>query len=94
MEMENSGVQCQKSISSVSTSNPIDSHGTSGSTSNTPEFVNPGMSHEITSISLSSMNLSFSHSLKLSLMLYVYFALVILCCLSHLLHSNLFSIAR
>ncbi|CAL2234878.1 unnamed protein product [Prunus armeniaca] len=43
MEMENSGVQSQKSISSVSTSNLIDSHGTSGSTSNTPEFVNHGL---------------------------------------------------
>lgn len=43
MEMENSGVQSQKSISSVSTSNPVDSHGTSGSTSNTPEFVNHGL---------------------------------------------------
>lgn len=53
MEMENSGVQSQKSISSVSTSNLVDSHGTSGSTSNTPEFVNHGKSHEITSLFLS-----------------------------------------
>ena len=43
IEMERSGVQSQKSISSASTSNPADSHGTSGSTSNTPEFVNHGL---------------------------------------------------
>ncbi|TQD95905.1 hypothetical protein C1H46_018483 [Malus baccata] len=42
IEMENNGIQFQKSISSISTSNPLDSHGTSGSTSNTPEFVNHG----------------------------------------------------
>ncbi|XP_009355738.2 uncharacterized protein LOC103946700 isoform X2 [Pyrus x bretschneideri] len=42
-EMEDSGVQSQKSISSVSTSNPLDSHSTSGSTSNTTAFVNHGL---------------------------------------------------
>ncbi|KAM1200843.1 hypothetical protein FF1_017203 [Malus domestica] len=42
-EMENSGVQSQKSISSVSTSNPLDSHSTSASTSNTTAFVNHGL---------------------------------------------------
>lgn len=41
-EMENSGVQSQRSISSISTSiQALDSHGT-GSTSNPSEFVNHG----------------------------------------------------
>ncbi|XP_068314143.1 uncharacterized protein [Pyrus communis] len=43
IEMENNGIQFQKSILSISTSNPLDSHGTSGSTSSTPEFVNHGL---------------------------------------------------
>ncbi|XP_048436433.1 uncharacterized protein LOC103965574 isoform X2 [Pyrus x bretschneideri] len=43
VEMENNGIQFQKSISSISTSNPLDSHGTSGSTSSAPEFVNHGL---------------------------------------------------
>ncbi|KAM0968870.1 hypothetical protein ACFX13_017460 [Malus domestica] len=42
-EMQDSGVQSQKSISSVSTSNPLDSHSTSASTSNTTAFVNHGL---------------------------------------------------
>lgn len=42
-EMENSGVQSQKSISSISTLvNTLDHHGGIGSTSNHPEFVNHG----------------------------------------------------
>nr|XP_018684777.1 PREDICTED: uncharacterized protein LOC103991554 isoform X2 [Musa acuminata subsp. malaccensis] len=43
-EMENSGVQSQKSISSISTLvNTLDHHGGIGSTSNHPEFVNHGL---------------------------------------------------
>eukprot|EP00262_Sarcandra_glabra_P018494 TRINITY_DN665_c0_g2_i1.p1 TRINITY_DN665_c0_g2~~TRINITY_DN665_c0_g2_i1.p1 ORF type:complete len:161 (-),score=26.58 TRINITY_DN665_c0_g2_i1:240-722(-) len=43
-EMENSGVQSQRSISSMSTSNQtLDSHSASGSSSNPPEFVNHGL---------------------------------------------------
>ncbi|KAL0924254.1 hypothetical protein M5K25_005070 [Dendrobium thyrsiflorum] len=42
-EMENSGVQSQRSISSISTSTQtLDSHGGTGSTSNPSEFVNHG----------------------------------------------------
>ncbi|PKU62364.1 hypothetical protein MA16_Dca021946 [Dendrobium catenatum] len=43
-EMENSGVQSQRSISSISTSTQtLDSHGGTGSTSNPSEFVNHGL---------------------------------------------------
>ncbi|KAG6490128.1 hypothetical protein ZIOFF_051411 [Zingiber officinale] len=42
-EMENSGVQSQRSVSSISTSaQPFDHHGGAGSTSNPSEFVNHG----------------------------------------------------
>ncbi|XP_068652929.1 uncharacterized protein [Aristolochia californica] len=42
-EMDNSGVQSQRSISSISTSNQnLDPHGGVGSTSNPQEFVNHG----------------------------------------------------
>ncbi|KAK6945108.1 protein of unknown function DUF4050, partial [Dillenia turbinata] len=41
-EMENSAIQSQRSVSSISTSNlPLNQHG--GSTSNHPEFVNHGL---------------------------------------------------
>ncbi|XP_062023157.1 uncharacterized protein LOC133739394 isoform X1 [Rosa rugosa] len=43
IEMDNSAIQSQISISSISTSNnPLDARG-AGSTSNTPEFVNHGL---------------------------------------------------
>ncbi|XP_058113312.1 uncharacterized protein LOC131256424 isoform X2 [Magnolia sinica] len=43
-EMENSGVQSQRSVSSISTSNQThDPHSVGGSTSNPPEFVNHGL---------------------------------------------------
>ncbi|XP_042412857.1 uncharacterized protein LOC122006196 isoform X1 [Zingiber officinale] len=43
-EMENSGVQSQRSVSSISTSaQPFDHHGGAGSTSNPSEFVNHGL---------------------------------------------------
>lgn len=42
-EMDNSAVQSQRSVSSMSTSNPpLDPHGSVGSTSNPTEFVNHG----------------------------------------------------
>ena len=44
-EMDNSAVQSQGSISSISTSNQtFDPHSNAGSTSNPPEFVNHGKS--------------------------------------------------
>ncbi|KAK1256652.1 hypothetical protein QJS04_geneDACA005663 [Acorus gramineus] len=43
-EMENSGVQSQRSISSISTSTQtLDNHGGQGSSSNPSEFVNHGL---------------------------------------------------
>lgn len=42
--MENSGIQSQRSVSSISTSTQIlDHHGAAGSSSNPPEFVNHGL---------------------------------------------------
>ncbi|KNA18651.1 hypothetical protein SOVF_068880 isoform A [Spinacia oleracea] len=43
-EMDNSAIQSQRSVSSMSTSNQnVDPHGGSGSTSNPSEFVNNGL---------------------------------------------------